>query len=114
MADARALFYNKTHGYEVFELNTKDPTQSFIVNAPRAEGYGAELDLSAQPIKSLDVTLSLLRANWGVERGPRPPNGSAVQPTGASTRLRHDACELQSARRLGRRAGERRPVGCNG
>jgi len=45
---------------------------------------------------------------------PARPNGPAIQPTGAFTRLRHDACKLQSGRRVRRWGSERRPVGCNG
>ena len=45
----------------------------------------------------------------------RPPNGSAVQPTGAfSCQHRWRLQTLRTRRRLGRRASGRRRVGCNG
>lgn len=52
-----AFFYTDTDGYQVYRLNTTDPTQAYLLNAARATSWGAEAELIARPRH--DLTLSL-------------------------------------------------------
>ncbi|MDB6028244.1 MAG: TonB-dependent receptor [Verrucomicrobiales bacterium] len=54
-----ALFYTETEDYHVFRLNPLNPTQSFLLNAERATSYGAELELMAKPVESLELNVGL-------------------------------------------------------
>lgn len=52
-----AFFYTDTDGYQVYRLNTTDPTQAYLLNADHATSWGAEAELIARPLR--DLTLSL-------------------------------------------------------
>ncbi|MEO5802557.1 MAG: TonB-dependent receptor, partial [Verrucomicrobiota bacterium] len=51
-----AIFYTDTHNYQVYQLNSTDPSQAFLVNADRVSSYGAELDMMARPCENLDLS----------------------------------------------------------
>jgi len=51
-----ALFYTVADDYQTYRLNPVDPLEAYMLNAHRADLYGAELELTAKPIKDLDVS----------------------------------------------------------
>lgn len=51
-----AIFYTDTHDYQVYRINSSDPSQAYIVNADQVRSYGAELDLSTRPCKNVDLS----------------------------------------------------------
>jgi iron complex outermembrane receptor protein len=54
-----ALFYTDAEDYQTYRINPVDPTEAYLLNAHRAELYGAELELTATPMKSLDLSAGL-------------------------------------------------------
>ncbi len=51
-----ALFYTVADDYQTYRLNPLNPAEAYMLNARRADLYGAELELTARPIKDLDVS----------------------------------------------------------
>lgn len=51
-----AIFYTDSHNYQIYRINSFDPSQAFLVNADRVTSYGAELDLTARPCTNLDLS----------------------------------------------------------
>jgi iron complex outermembrane receptor protein len=51
-----ALFYTDSHNYQVYRINSIDPSQAYIANADRVQSYGAELDMTARPCTNLDLS----------------------------------------------------------
>jgi iron complex outermembrane receptor protein len=51
-----ALFYTDAGDYQTYRINPADPTQAYLLNAHRAELYGAELELTARPVEGLDLS----------------------------------------------------------
>ncbi len=53
-----ALFYTVADNYQTYRINPDpmDATQAYMLNAHSADLYGAELELTARPIKGLDVS----------------------------------------------------------
>jgi iron complex outermembrane recepter protein len=51
-----AVFYTDTQDYQVYRLNSMDPSQAYLVNADQVTSYGAELDLAARPCTNLDLS----------------------------------------------------------
>jgi iron complex outermembrane receptor protein len=54
-----ALFYTDAMNYQTYRINPTDPTQAYLLNAHRAELYGAELDLTARPVRGLDLSAAV-------------------------------------------------------
>ncbi len=54
-----ALFYTDTEDYQTYLLNPASPTDAYLLNAHRAELYGAELELTARIGKGLDLSATL-------------------------------------------------------
>jgi iron complex outermembrane receptor protein len=54
-----ALFYTVADNYQTYRINPDplDATQAYMLNSHRADLYGAELELTAKPIKGLDVSV---------------------------------------------------------
>jgi iron complex outermembrane recepter protein len=51
-----ALFYTIADDYQTYRLNPTDPFEAYMLNAHRADLYGAELELTAKPFKDLDLS----------------------------------------------------------
>ena len=51
-----ALFYTIADDYQTYRLNPADPLEAYMLNADRADLYGAELELTAKPITGLDLS----------------------------------------------------------
>jgi iron complex outermembrane receptor protein len=54
-----ALFYTDANNYQTYRINPADPLEAYLLNAHRAELYGAELELTARPIPGLDLSAAL-------------------------------------------------------
>jgi iron complex outermembrane receptor protein len=54
-----ALFYTIADDYETYRLNPANPLEAYMLNAHRADLYGAELELTARPLKGLDLSLGV-------------------------------------------------------
>ena len=54
-----ALFYTDAENYQTYRINPVDPTEAYLLNAHRAELYGAELELTARPVQGLDLSAAL-------------------------------------------------------
>ncbi len=54
-----ALFYTDANDYQTYRINPVNPTQAYLLNAHRAELYGAELELTARPVQGLDLSAAL-------------------------------------------------------
>jgi iron complex outermembrane recepter protein len=52
-----ALFYTVADNYQTYRLNPTDPLEAYMLNAHRADLYGAELEVTARPIKALDLSV---------------------------------------------------------
>ena len=50
-----ALFYTDAEDYQTYRINPASPIDAYLLNAHRAELYGAELELTARPIPGLDL-----------------------------------------------------------
>ena len=50
------LFYTAADNYQTYRINPLDPTQAYLLNAPRATLEGAELELTARPMEDLDLS----------------------------------------------------------
>jgi iron complex outermembrane recepter protein len=59
LAANAALFYTEADDYQTYRLNPTDPTQAYLLNAQRAAMEGAELELTARPVRSLDLSAAL-------------------------------------------------------
>ncbi|MGA2747258.1 MAG: TonB-dependent receptor [Verrucomicrobiota bacterium] len=53
------LFYTESDKYQTYQINPTDPEEAYLLNAHRAELYGAELELTARPIRDLDLSAGL-------------------------------------------------------
>jgi iron complex outermembrane receptor protein len=53
-----ALFYTDASDYQTYRINPAQPTQAYLLNAHRAELYGAELELTARPVQGLDISIA--------------------------------------------------------
>ena len=53
-----ALFYTVADDYQTYRLNPTDPLEAYMLNAERANLYGADLEIAAKPLKNLDVSAS--------------------------------------------------------
>jgi iron complex outermembrane recepter protein len=51
-----ALFYTDANDYQTYRINPADPTEAYLLNAHRAELFGAELELTYRPAKGLDLS----------------------------------------------------------
>jgi iron complex outermembrane receptor protein len=51
-----ALFYTAADDYQTYRLNPENPAEAYMLNAHGANLYGAELELTARPVKDLDVS----------------------------------------------------------
>ncbi|HEY3852863.1 MAG TPA: TonB-dependent receptor [Verrucomicrobiae bacterium] len=51
-----ALFYTQASDYQTYLINPATPTEAYLLNAERAELFGAELELTARPMKGLDIS----------------------------------------------------------
>ncbi len=51
-----AVFYTDSHNYQVYRINSADPSQAYLANADRVRSYGVELDMTARPTKNLDLS----------------------------------------------------------
>jgi iron complex outermembrane recepter protein len=76
-----ALFYTVAHNYQTYRLNPTDPLEAYMLNADRADLYGAELELTAKPVKDLDLSIG---AGYTDARYSRFTEPAAVSPTGTT------------------------------
>jgi iron complex outermembrane receptor protein len=67
-----AFFYTEADDYQTFRLNPSDPTQAYLLNAPRAALEGAELEVTARPFRSLDLSGSFGYTHAVYERFTEP------------------------------------------
>jgi iron complex outermembrane receptor protein len=51
-----ALFYTDANNYQTYRINPSDPAEAYLLNAHRAQLYGAELELTARPVEGLDLS----------------------------------------------------------
>jgi iron complex outermembrane recepter protein len=51
-----ALFYTIADDYQTYRIDPLDPLEAYMLNAQRADLYGAELELTARPFKDLDLS----------------------------------------------------------
>jgi iron complex outermembrane receptor protein len=51
-----AIFYIDSQDYQIYRINSIDPSQAFLVNADRVKSYGTEFDLTARPVTNLDLS----------------------------------------------------------
>jgi iron complex outermembrane receptor protein len=79
-----ALFYTDAENYQTYRINPVDPTEAYLLNAHRAELYGAELELTARPIQGLDLSAGLGYTDARYNRFTVP---AADTGTGASADL---------------------------
>jgi iron complex outermembrane receptor protein len=66
------LFYTETDDYQTYRLNPTDPTQAYMLNAERAALEGAELEVTAKPFRSLDLSGALGYTHAVYERFTEP------------------------------------------
>jgi iron complex outermembrane receptor protein len=52
-----ALFYTVADDYQTYRIDPTDPLEAYMLNARRADLYGAELELTAKPCKGLDLSV---------------------------------------------------------
>jgi iron complex outermembrane receptor protein len=76
-----ALFYTVADDYQTYRLNPTDPLEAYMLNAQRADLYGAELELTAKPVKGLDVSAGAGYTDARYSRFTEPP---AVSLTGTT------------------------------
>lgn len=67
-----ALFYTEADDYQTYRLDPTDPTQGFLLNAQRAALEGAELEATARPFRSLDLSGSFGYTHAVYERFTEP------------------------------------------
>jgi iron complex outermembrane receptor protein len=51
-----ALFYTVADDYQTYRLEPANAAEAYMLNAHRADLYGAELELTARPLKGLDLS----------------------------------------------------------
>jgi iron complex outermembrane recepter protein len=51
-----SLFYTISDNYQTYRIDPEDPLDAYMLNAQRADLYGAELELTAKPVKGLDLS----------------------------------------------------------
>jgi iron complex outermembrane receptor protein len=76
-----ALFYTVADNYQTYRINPTDPLEAYMLNAHRADLYGAELELTARPIKDLDLSVG---AGYTDARYSRFTEPATASPTGTS------------------------------
>jgi iron complex outermembrane receptor protein len=76
-----ALFYTVADNYQTYRINPTDPLEAYMLNAHRADLYGAELELTAKPVKGLDVSAGAGYTDARYSRFTEPP---AVSLTGTT------------------------------
>jgi len=76
-----SLFYTVADNYQTYRINPTDPLEAYMLNAHRADLYGAELELTARPTKDLDLSVG---AGYTDARYSRFTEPAAASPTGAA------------------------------
>jgi iron complex outermembrane receptor protein len=76
-----SLFYTVADNYQTYRINPTDPLEAYMLNAHRADLYGAELELTARPIKDLDLSVG---AGYTDARYSRFTEPAAASLTGRS------------------------------
>jgi iron complex outermembrane receptor protein len=79
-----ALFYTVANNYQTYRINPTDPLEAYMLNAHRADLYGAELELTARPIKDLDLSAG---AGYTDARYSRFTEPAAASLTGSPVNL---------------------------
>ncbi len=74
-----SLFYIRSDDYPVYRIGMLDPSQAFLVNADRADSLGAELELSARPVESLDLFVHASYTDATYERFIDPVTGEDLR-----------------------------------
>ncbi len=73
-----ALFYTVADNYQTYRLKPADPAEAYMLNAHRADLYGAELELTARPIKDLDLSAGAGYTDARYSRFTEPASASAT------------------------------------
>jgi iron complex outermembrane recepter protein len=72
LAANAALFFTEAYNYQTYRLDPTDPTQAYLLNADRAEMEGAEIELTARTVHSLDLSAGLGYTRARYERFTEP------------------------------------------
>jgi iron complex outermembrane receptor protein len=73
-----ALFYTVADDYQTYLLEPTDPAEAYMLNARRANLYGAELELTARPINDLDLSAGAGCTDARYARFTEPASASAT------------------------------------
>jgi iron complex outermembrane recepter protein len=76
-----ALFYTLATDYQTYRLEPTAPAEAYLLNARRADLYGAELELTAKPFQDLDLSAGAGYTDARYSRFTEPASASASGTT---------------------------------
>ncbi|HEY3861776.1 MAG TPA: TonB-dependent receptor [Verrucomicrobiae bacterium] len=71
------VFYTVADNYPTYRIDPTDPLEAYMLNARRADLYGAELELTARPIDGLNLSAGAGYTEARYSRFTEPPAASA-------------------------------------